>query len=842
MSTNSNKGRGSRKRPASNPHADPHAERESTRYDRPIASREYLQELLSQQPLALDALIRHLGYQQEPELQEALDRRLHAMRRDGQAVQNRNGDWVRTAQADLIAGSVIGHPDGFGFLRPDAGGEDVFLHAKQMRGLLHGDRALVQVLGVDRRGKREGRVVEVLERMTQQLVGRYLESHGVGHVLASNKRISQEFLVPREWNGGAKSDEIVLIEIVEQPSARSGPVGKVVEVLGDHMAPGMEIDVAIRAFGIPHIWPEPVEAAANAIPAKVTATQASKLKDLRALPLVTIDGEDARDFDDAVYAERNANGWRLFVAIAHVSHYVQPDSPLDREAQVRGNSVYFPGQVVPMLPEALSNGICSLNPKVDRLCMVCEMQIDEKGHVQDAQFHEAVMHSKARLTYTEVAAALAGEKEAYQKLAPQMEDLRVLHDLWRTLHSARNHRGAIDFETIETKIEFGPHRKIERVVPVIRNDAHKMIEECMIAANVATARFLDKHKMPTLYRVHEPPPIERLDVVRTFLAEFGLALGGGESPKPLDYARALQRVQGRPEVDLVQTVLLRSLSQAVYSPEHKGHFGLALEHYAHFTSPIRRYPDLLVHRGIRHILNGGTAKNFTYNNSDMERLGAQCSMTERRADDATRDAMDWLRCEYMQDKVGEVFSGVISGVTGFGLFVTLNESRVDGLVHVTALESDYYHFDPIHHRMVGERSGRMYRLGDSIAVQVARVDLDERKIDFVPEGAPEAGRRKGLNAPRPLADRAAQDARNSERDAGGRGERRSERKNERNADQNVGKKAGAKKNGPRRPSVKSSKRASASASREQSAVQKTARKKSAPKKASAKKKARPNRG
>jgi ribonuclease R len=820
MSTNANKGRGGRKRPTSIAPADPHAERESTRYERPIASREFLQELLSAQPLSFEAIIRELGYEKDPELQEALDRRLRAMRRDGQAVLNRNGDWVRTTQADLIAGSVIGHPDGFGFLRPDAGGEDIFLHAKQMRGLLHGDRALVQVLGVDRRGKREGRVVEVLERMTQQLVGRYLESHGVGHVLASNKRISQEFLIPLDWNGGAKSDEIVLIEIIEQPTSRSGPVGKVVEVLGDHMAPGMEIDVAIRAFGIPHIWPDPVEAEANAIPAKVTAAQANKVKDLRALPLVTIDGEDARDFDDAVYAERNAKGWKLYVAIAHVSHYVQPDSPLDREAQVRGNSVYFPGRVVPMLPEALSNGICSLNPKVDRLCMVCEMQIDEKGRIQDAQFHEAVMHSKARLTYTEVAAALAGEKEAYKKLEPQIEDLRVLHDLWRTLHSARNRRGAIDFETIETKIEFGLHRKIERVVPVHRNDAHKMIEECMIAANVATARFLDKHKMPTLYRVHEQPPTERLDDVRTFLAEFGLALGGGESPTPLDYSRVLQRVQGRPEADLVQTVLLRSLSQAVYSPEHKGHFGLALEHYAHFTSPIRRYPDLLVHRAIRHILNGGTAKNFTYSNNDMERLGAQCSMTERRADDATRDAMDWLRCEYMQDKVGSVFTGVISGVTGFGLFVTLDESRVDGLVHVTTLDSDYYRFDPIHHRMVGERSGRTYRLGDPIAVQVARVDLDERKIDFVPEGAPEPGRRKGLNAPRSLPQ-----------------EEQDPRKKERESDRGADKKASAKKkHGPKRPSVKSSKRSSAAASRKQSSA-----KKAAPKKAASKKKARKKR-
>ncbi len=704
-------------------------------YATPVAERSAILQTLEQSdaPLTRQELIEYFGYDEDEERMEGLRRRLIAMDRDGQIAKNRRGAYGLIERMDLIKGRISGHPDGFGFVIPDeANEEDIFLHAKQMRSLMHGDRVLVSIIGVNRRGKREGKLVKVLERGTQQVVGRYFFERGMGIVVPSNKNISHDILIPKEQTNGAKHDQIVLIELIEQPSKHSAPIGTVVEVLGDHMAPGMEIDIAIRTFDIPHIWSDAVQRQAAAIPATVEESAKVARKDFRRLPLVTIDGSDARDFDDAVFCSRTAKGWRLLVAIADVSHYVQPESPLDSEAIVRGNSVYFPGHVVPMLPESLSNGLCSLNPQVDRLCMVCEMQFDDRGHITRSRFHRAVMHSAARMIYDEVAQALSGDftglDEQYQTYLPQLQEL---HNLYRVLIRSRGNRGAIDFDTVETRIVFGESKKIDRIVPTVRNDAHRMIEEFMIAANVCAARYLKRNKIATLYRIHEQPAADRLDDVRLFLREFGLTLAGGDHPQPGDYAQVLDLARDRPEFNLIQTVLLRSLNRAVYSPENVGHFGLAHENYAHFTSPIRRYPDLLVHRAIGHLLDGGTAKDFRYNKEDMVKLGESCSTTERRADDATRDATEWLKCEYMVDHVGESYSGVVSGVTGFGLFVTLNDIFVDGLVHITALENDYYHFDPVRHQLTGEQSGHQYRLGDTVNVQVARVDLDERKIDFL---------------------------------------------------------------------------------------------------------------
>jgi len=449
------------------------------------------------------------------------------------------------------------------------------------------------------------------------------------------------------------------------------------------------------------------------------------------VPLVTIDGADSRDFDDAVFCEATKDGWRLLVAIADVAHYVHPDTALDREAFDRGNSVYFPERVIPMLPEVLSNGLCSLNPDVDRLCLVCEMMFDKDGQMTGSRFVDAVMRSHARFTYHEVAAILVDRdkqvSKQYRQLVPHLEDL---YGLYKTLRKVRNKRGAIDFETTETRIVFGKDRKIERIIPLVRNDAHMVIEECMIAANVATATFLERHKMPTLYRIHATPAGEKIADLQEFLKEMGLALRGGNKPTAENYSALLKQVKGRPDEHLINTVLLRSMPRAEYNPDNIGHFGLAHEHYAHFTSPIRRYPDLLVHRAIRHILSGKQAGSFKYNHAAMQELGEHCSTTERRADDATRDAVDWLKCEYMLDKVGETYAGIISSVTSFGIFVELQEIYVEGLVHVTAMGNDYYHFDPTRHWLMGERTNKIYRLGDQLDVRVVQVNLDERKIDF----------------------------------------------------------------------------------------------------------------
>lgn len=728
---------------------DPHAQREADKYARPIPSRELIQQMLLDQgvPLQREQLAELFGLTREDDL-EALRRRLNAMERDGQVVRNRRRGYGLVEKLDLVRGRVIGHPDGFGFLVPDDSSGDLFLSPRQMRAVFHGDRAVARVTGLDQRGRREGAIVEVIERNTERIVGRFYCENGVCFVVPDSKRISQDISIPPDRQGRAQHGQIVTVDVIEQPSVRSRPIGQVVEVLGDHMAPGMEIDIAIRSHAVPLDWPETVQAEIAHLKPEVSESAKQGREDLRELPLVTIDGADSRDFDDAVYCERKAKGWRLLVAIADVAHYVEPNTALDKEAQQRGNSVYFPERVIPMLPEILSNGLCSLNPQVDRLCMVCEMYINQAGRISRSRFLEGVMRSHARLTYDQVAKALVERDAATRKqLGELLPHLQELYKLYKVLRKDREQRHAIDFETNETRIVFGVDRKIERIVPVERNDAHKIIEECMIAANVAAARFLAKHKMPTLYRVHEGPKSEKMADLREFLGELGLRLGGGDKPEPKHYAELLSKVQSRPDAHLIQTVMLRSLMQARYAPDNTGHFGLALPQYLHFTSPIRRYPDLLVHRAIRHVLRSKPGKGlikralgrvfagkaqagFPYTEADMQLLGEACSTTERRADEATRDAVDWLKCEFMMDKVGDVFEGIITGVTSFGIFVELQEIYVEGLVHVTALKNDYYHFDPAGHRLRGERSGTIYRLADRVTVKVMRVDLDERKIDF----------------------------------------------------------------------------------------------------------------
>jgi ribonuclease R len=711
---------------------DPYIQREAEKYEQPIASREHILQLLEHtgKPLRRAEIAEAFSIAEEDQL-EALRRRLRAMERDGQLLFNRSQQYCLVNNKDLIVGRVLGHSDGFGFLKPDDGSDDLFLSPREMNPLLHNDRAMVRIVGIDRKGRREGAVVEILERNTHQIVGRLYKEDGFTYVVPEQKNIAQTVLIRQGDVGKAKQGQIVVAEIVEQPTKQRQPIGQIIEVLGDHLAPGMEIEMAIRSHELPHVWPDELLEEIKPLTAEVPESAKAGRTDLRKTPLVTIDGEDARDFDDAVFCQKTPKGWKLLVAIADVSHYVRINTALDKEAQKRSTSVYFPEQVIPMLPEILSNGLCSLNPDVDRLCMVCELFIDQDGKVTKSRFFEAVMRSHARLTYTEVAKMLVdGDKELGAKYKALLPHLKQLYDLYKVMRVSREQRGAMDFDTQETRIIFGVDRKIEKIVPTIRNDAHKLIEEFMITANMAAAKFLNAKKMPKLLRVHDGPSVDKLMNLKTFLGELGLSLGGDDKPTPLDYMFLIESVKDRPDCHLIQTVLLRSMSQAVYSPELKGHFGLALDAYAHFTSPIRRYPDLLVHRAIRHCLQGNKPETFYYGFPDMITLGESCSANERRADDATRDVVSWLKCEYMMDKIGEVFPGIISAVTSFGFFVELAEIYVEGLVHISNLGQDYYHFDPTSHQLKGERTGSKFRIGDNVMVKVARVSLDDKKIDF----------------------------------------------------------------------------------------------------------------
>ena len=736
-------------------HQDPHYQRELEKYGNPIPSREFILSVIRENnaPMNREEILTALSIYTEDQM-EAMRRRLRAMENDGQLVFTKRKRYALPEKLDLIKGLVIGHREGFGFLQVDGQKEDLFIPNHQMQRVMHGDFVLAQPAGLDRRGRREVRIVRVLESSKKQIVGRFFSENGFSYVVPDDSRIGRDILVPNEHRNGARMGQVVVVELQERSACFNQPVGIITEILGDNMAKGMEVEIALRNHDIPHKFPSAVEKYVKKFTEEVPEEAKKGRVDLRYLPLVTIDGEDARDFDDAVYCEKQDKGWKLWVAIADVSYYVRLRTALDAEAYNRGNSVYFPNRVVPMLPESLSNGLCSLNPQVDRLCMVCEMQISAKGKLTGYRFYEAVMNSHARLTYTKVAKILEGDevlRERYAALVPYLEEL---HHLYQALLSARHQRGAIDFETVETKFIFNTMGRIDRIEPVVRNDAHKIIEECMILANIAAANFMEKHKEPALYRIHATPSEEKLTSFRTFLSEFGLTLGGGRKPTTKDYAELLEKVKDRPDHELIQTMLLRSLSQAVYHADNIGHFGLALEEYAHFTSPIRRYPDLTLHRSIKYLLakeQGAKRKTtdkggYHYSFDEMDLLGGHCSMTERRADDATRKVADWLKCEYMQDHVGSEFCGVISSVTGFGLFVRLDDLFIDGLVHISTLENDYYQFDAAKQRLIGENSGMQYRLGDKVHIKVDAVHLDTKMMDFSLVSSARKPRRSGKTA------------------------------------------------------------------------------------------------
>ncbi|OAM53381.1 ribonuclease R [Methylovorus sp. MM2] len=726
--------------------ADPYAKREAENYENPLPSREFILDKMTEQgvPVSVEQLyeLLHIGEDE----QIIFNRRLNAMEREGQIMRNRKGALCIAEKLHLIAGKVQGHPDGFGFLVPDNGGDDLFLSAREMSEVMHGDRVMVRQAGFDRRGRPEGKIVEVLERPTTKLVGRVIREQGVTIVAAEDKRINKDILIPYHLDMDAKNGQVVMVELTTQPSAHAKPMGKVVEVLGNYADSGMEIEIALRKHQLPYEFSHEATKLAEKYPKLVQPADYKGRIDLREMPLITIDGETARDFDDAVFCEPQGKGWRLVVAIADVSFYVKPGDALDKEAYDRGNSVYFPRRVIPMLPEALSNGLCSLNPDVERMCMVCDMQVDGNGTVKRYKFYPSVMRSKARMTYTKVYEMLTDpESPLVKENAWLMPHVQHLYALYKILLAAREKRGAIEFDSQETLMIFNDNGKIERIDATSRNDAHRLIEECMLAANVCASDFLKENEHPALYRIHEGPTPEKLEALRTFMGEFGFGVGGGDTPHAKDYGKLLARIKGRPDEQLLQTVLLRSMQQAVYSPDNIGHFGLAYESYAHFTSPIRRYPDLLIHRAIKAVLNGEK-----YKAGDWNALGQHCSMTERRADDATRDVNAWLKCFYMQDKIGEVFDGTVAGVTSFGLFVALDGIYVEGLVHVTDLGNDYFIYDKARHEMSGERTGVKYRLGDRLRVKVSRVDLETSKIDFtlapldgfVEEASTDTGTRK----------------------------------------------------------------------------------------------------
>jgi ribonuclease R len=717
----------SKRNPANVRHQDPYVARERESYENPIPSREYILEIMAREgvPLSTEQLFALLEIKKNE--REIFGRRLAAMERDGQIIRNRKNALCIAEKLHLISGRVEGHADGFGFLIPDKGGEDIYLSAHEMEKVLHGDRVMVRPSGFDRKGRLEGKIVDILERTNKYLVGRIIKSQGLTLVAAEDKRIHQDIIIPPNKEMNAKPDQVVVVELIEQPRPHAKPIGQVTEILGNYADPGMEIEIALRKHQLPYQFSPAAIKQAESYSAIVSPEDMKGRTDLRDMTLITIDGETARDFDDAVYCEPQGKGWRLVVAIADVSFYVKPGDALDKDAYERGNSVYFPRRVIPMLPEALSNGLCSLNPEVDRMCMVCDMQIDHVGEIKRYLFYPAVMRSKARMTYTKVHEILMHPEgdlaQSYAWLKPHLNHLYAYYQLSLKL---REKRGAIEFDSQENVMIFNDQGKIDHIEPVIRNEAHRLIEECMLAANVCAADFINVNEHPSLFRVHEGPTPEKLEALRTFMGEFGFSLGGGEHPTAKDYAKLRALIKGRPDEQLLQTVLLRSMQQAVYQSDNLGHFGLAYEAYTHFTSPIRRYPDLLVHRAIKAIL-----QKTQYQPGHWNEIGEHCSMTERRADDATRDVEAWLKCFYMQDKIGEAFTGTVAGVTSFGLFVMIDDLFVEGLLHVTELGNDYFQYNKISHEMVGERTGLRYRLGDRIHIRVSRVDLETSRIDFV---------------------------------------------------------------------------------------------------------------
>ena len=701
--------------------SDPHYLREAEKYESPIPSREHILSFIQKRPKSKRQLFELLSI--EDEQKKAFERRLRAMVRDKQLSCNKNGVYRPFSNRGLISGTVIANPKGFGFVSLDKGGKDLRLSSQQMKLVFHGDKVKVRLLN----RKLDAEIVQVTQTV-KTLVGRLHINQNECYVVVDDRRIKHEIDIV-ELIEGCADNQVVVVEVLNSPTLEKNASGRITSIIGNYLDEGVEVDSAIHRHEIPAIFGDKALEESAKLPNKVLTKDKKGRVDITHLELVTIDGEDSRDFDDAVYAIPSKNGWKLMVAIADVSHYVKEGSQLDAESLERGNSVYFPHRVVPMLPESISNGLCSLNPEVERLCMVCEMEIDSLGSLLEYKFYSAVMLSHARLTYIEVNEMLENKKSKLRKKYKKIENnIDFLYGLYQTLRISRQKRGVMDFDRIESQILFDDQGKIENIVARKRNDAHRLIEECMLMANQAAAKYLQKENEDFLYRVHPKPTPEKVEITRQFLTAIDLRLDGGLEPESSDFAKLLKNASGREDENIIKTVVLRTMKQATYTPNNEGHFGLAFEDYAHFTSPIRRYPDLLVHRAIKRALSNKHRER----SHKMVELGVHLSMTERRADDASRDVEQWLKCEYMRDKVGESFNGVISGVAGFGLFVELTEIFVEGLISVRDLKEDFFIYDDVHHQLSGQTGGRIYRLGDLIKVKVASVNLDDRKIEFVP--------------------------------------------------------------------------------------------------------------
>ncbi len=708
--------------------SDPFLNREKENYQNPIPSRELILEVMNDHgvPIPKKELIKKLEITKDE--YPFFEKRIGAMARQGQILINRKDILCISKKLNLIPGKIMGHPDGFGFLIPeDSSLQDVFISPKEMSKVFHNDEVMVQVTGLDKKGRQEGVIVEVLSRGNSIIVGRVIQNHGVTIVRAEDKRISQDILVPYHQDMNAQPGQVVEVEMTTQPDFRTKPMGQITKIIGNYSDSGIEIEIALRKHHLPYEFSKDAIKESESFKDEILISDHKNHADLTKLDFVTIDGETAKDFDDAVFAEKSESNMRLFVAIADVSSYVSINSQLDKEALSRGNSVYFPRRVIPMLPEKLSNGLCSLNPQVNRLTMVCEMVIDNEGLVSEFKFYPAIIFSKARLTYTITHKILyENDDDLTKKYSHVLTNLKSLKKVYDLLSKQREKRSAIEFDSVETAINFNEDGKIDSIQPIHRNEAHKIIEECMLAANVSAAKFLLKENSPAIYRNHESPKEEKLELLKNYIAEFGLKLGGGQKPSAKDYSALLQSIRSRPESQMLQTMILRSMQQAVYETKNKGHFGLAYDTYTHFTSPIRRYPDLIVHRAIKEKL-----KRNELRVKDLDGIAKQCSTTERRADEASRDVEDWLKCYFMKDRLGDVFSGTISSVTGFGVFVSLDEIYIEGLIHVTDLGNDYYVFNKSKHALIGERSGKSFGMGDRVKIKVAKIDMELSRIDLI---------------------------------------------------------------------------------------------------------------